>query len=129
MSIAGKKILIIEDDEHIARVYAIKLGKEGVTLFTARDGEDGLGKIQSEIPDIVLLDLMLPIKDGFWVLEEKAKLSASIKKIPVIVLSNLGQAEDINHARSLGAVDYIIKAGTSIQAVVDLVKEHLKKAE
>ena len=59
MSIAGKKILIIEDDEHIARVYSIKLGKEGVTLFNAHDGEDGLRKIQSEMPDIVLLPVAL----------------------------------------------------------------------
>ena len=127
MNLTGKKVLIVEDDEHIARVYSIKLGKEGVILFNAYDGEDGLKKIQSEMPDIVLLDLMLPLKDGFWVLEEKAKLSEEIKKIPVIVLSNLGQADDINHARSLGAVDYVIKAGTSIQAVVDRVKEHLEK--
>lgn len=129
MNLEGKKILIIEDDEHIARVYSVKLGKEGMILYNAYDGEEGLRKIQSEVPDIILLDLMLPIKDGFWVLEEKSKLPDAIKNIPVIVLSNLGQADDINHARSLGATDYIVKAGTSIQAVVDRVREYLERVE
>ena len=65
-----KKVLIIEDDDHISKIYGIKLSKENVDTIIARDGQEGINMIASEKPDLVLLDLMIPIKDGFTVLEE-----------------------------------------------------------
>ena len=119
-----KKVLIVEDDEHISRVYEIKLAKEGLTSITARDGEDAIAKIIAERPDLILLDLMLPKKDGFWVLEEMEK-NPDLVKIPVIVLSNLGQQKDQDRALELGAEEYLVKVDTSIQEVIDKVKGYL----
>mgnify|MGYP001613412140 CR=1 FL=1 len=119
-----KKVLIIEDDEQISRVYGIKLKQEGIETINAADGEEGLKKIISDKPDVVLLDLMLPGKDGFWVLEELSK-KPQLKNIPVIVLSNLGQKTDQERAMKLGAKDYLVKADTSIKEVVDKIKGFL----
>lgn len=119
-----KKVLIIEDDEHISRVYDIKLSKEGIISSVARDGEEAIPKIIAEKPDLILLDLMLPKKDGFWVLEE-IKKNPDLVHIPVIVLSNLGQESDQTRALGLGAKEYLVKVNTSIQQVVDKVKGYL----
>ncbi len=118
------KVLIIEDDEQISRVYGIKLNQEGIETVNAVDGEEGLNKIISEKPDLVLLDLMLPGKDGFWVLEEAGKRHM-LGKIPVVVLSNLGQEADKERAFNLGVKDYLVKADTSIKEVVDKIKKYL----
>lgn len=123
-----KKVLIVEDDEPIARVYAIKLGQEGIDTPLAADGEDAFKKIQSEKPDLVLLDLMLPKKDGFWVLEEMGKIP-TLKNIPVIVLSNLGQDKDKERALGLGAKDYLVKADISINDVIAKVNKMLEIAK
>ncbi len=119
-----KKVLIIEDDEQISRVYGIKLKQEGIETINAADGEEGLKKIISDKPDAVLLDLMLPGKDGFWVLEELSK-KPQLKNIPVIVLSNLGQKTDQERAMKLGAKDYLVKADVSIKEVVERIKKYL----
>lgn len=121
-----KKVLIIEDDDHISKVYQIKLSKENVDTVVARDGEEGIAMVSSEKPDLVLLDLMIPKKDGFVVLEEVKKTELG-KKIPILVLSNLGQEGDIKRAIGLGAADYFIKVNLSIQEIVDKVKQHLGK--
>lgn len=89
----NKKVLIVEDDEHISRVYEIKLAKEGISSSTVRDGEEAVAKIFADRPSLILLDLMIPKKDGFWVLEQIGK-SPDLVKIPVVVLSNLGQQSD-----------------------------------
>lgn len=119
-----RKVLIIEDDEQVARVYTIKLKQEGIETIGAADGEAGLEKIISEKPNLVLLDLMLPKKDGFWVLEEMAKTPA-LKKIPVVVLSNLGQDQDKERALKIGAREYLVKADISIKEVVEKIKKYL----
>lgn len=119
-----KTVLIIEDDEQVVRVYTIKLKQEGVETIGAVDGEAGLEKIVSEKPDLVLLDLMLPKKDGFWVLEEMVK-KPELKKIPVVVLSNLGQEEDKKRALKLGVKEYLVKADISIKEVVEKIKKYL----
>lgn len=118
----AKKVLIIEDDEQISRVYGIKLKLEGIEAVSAMDGEEGLKKISLEKPDLVLLDLMLPKKDGFWVLEEAKKNGINI---PIFVLSNLGQEQDRERALSAGAKGYLIKADTSIKEVIDKIKKEL----
>lgn len=124
MSENKKKVVVVEDDEHISKVYEIKLAKEGIDVILARDGEEAVAKIISERPDLVLLDLMIPKKDGFGVLEDIKKIP-EVANIPVIVLSNLGQQSDQDHALALGAADYLVKVDYSIQEVIDRVKGYL----
>lgn len=124
MSEGTKKVMIVEDDEHISKVYEIKFAKEGIPTSVARDGEDAVKKIAAENPDVIILDLMIPKKDGFWVLEEIKKVPA-LAKIPVLVLSNLGQKSDQDRALGLGANEYLIKVDYSIQDLVDKVKTYL----
>ena len=121
-----KKVLIVEDDEHIAKVYEIQLAKEGLIIIIARDGEEAVKIIESEKPDLVILDLMLPKKDGFWVLEE-IKKNAKSSKIPILVISNLGQKTDEKRAMELGATEYLIKIDYPIQEIISKIKSYLKK--
>lgn len=115
--------MIVEDDEHISKVYEIKLAKEGFDTLVARDGEEAVVKIIAEKPDVILLDLMIPKKDGFWVLEEIKKVS-SVAQVPVLVLSNLGQQRDQERALALGANEYLVKVDYPIQEVVDKVRQY-----
>jgi DNA-binding response OmpR family regulator len=124
MNEGQKKILIAEDGEFLMRVYEVKLSKEGFNIVKAVDGEVALSLAQSEKPDVILLDLMLPKKSGFEVLAE-LKASAELKGIPVIVLTNLGQDTDVKKAMDGGASDYLIKANFSIDAVVEKIKKLL----
>jgi two-component system response regulator VicR len=119
------KILIVEDDEYVAKVYRLKFESEGMEPVISGDGEDAVEKILSIKPDLVLLDLMLPKKDGFWVLEKVRQNPVSFRT-PVIVLSNVWEQADKERALVLGANDFLVKIDTSIQEVVDKVKERLK---
>lgn len=119
-----KRVMIVEDDEHISKVYEIKLNKEGMGTLLARDGEEAISKIKNEKPDIILLDLMVPKKDGFEVLTE-IKKDSNLANIPVIVLSNLGQQADQDRALGLGANEYLVKVDISIQGVIEKVKGYL----
>lgn len=125
MADTKKKVLIIEDDDHVSKVYDIKLKMENIDTIIARDGEEGVKVCIAEKPDLILLDLMLPKKDGFMVLEEIKKDSSGCKKAPVIVLSNLGQQSDIEKAKKLGAAEYLVKSDTKITDIVEKVKFHL----
>ena len=116
--------MIVEDDDHISKVYEIKFSKEGLVCTIARDGEEAVEKITTEKPSLIILDLMIPKKDGFWVLEE-IKKNANLAKIPVLVLSNLGQKSDQDRALALGAREYLVKVDYSIQDIVDKVKGYL----
>lgn len=120
MTELNKKVLIVEDEEDVARAYEIKFKKAGLDASLSTDGEDALEKIMSIKPDVVLLDLMLPKRDGFWVLEE-VKKRPELKKIKIIVLSNLGQEKDKERAFGLGAADYFVKTNISIKEIVDKV--------
>ena len=122
---AKKKIVIVEDDEHIAKVYRLKLESEGMDPIIASDGEEAVVKIFSEKPDLVLLDLMLPKKDGFWVLEE-VKKNPKNSKAPILVISNLGQKIDQERAMALGATEYLVKIDYPIQDIIDKIKSYLK---
>lgn len=118
-----KKILVIEDDEPMARALEIKLTHAGFKVKSAGNGEDGLVIFfSSQDFSLVLLDLILPKVNGFKVLE---KLKKDGNKTPVIVLSNLIQAEDENRLRELGAADFFIKSNTPILKIVERVKETL----
>lgn len=118
------EVLIIEDDKFLTKIYKTKLEKEGLAVEFAHNGEEGLKKMQEVKPKVVLLDLVMPKMDGFQVLEH-VQADAELKKIPILVLSNLGQQEDIQKAKGLGARDFIVKSDTSIQAVVDKLKTFL----
>ncbi len=118
------KVLIIEDDRFLSKIYASKLSKEGIEADFALDGEEGIEKAKAEKPKLILLDLIMPKMDGFAVLEAMAA-DAKLKAIPVIVLSNLGQDEDVERAKKLGAKDFLVKSDSSIQSVVEKIKTYL----
>jgi two-component system, OmpR family, alkaline phosphatase synthesis response regulator PhoP len=110
------KILLIEDDKFFREFYAQKLREKGVEVYQAGDGVEGLQMVAQSKPDIILLDLIMPNKDGFQVLEE---LSADeiTKTIPVLVFSTLGQDKDIEKAKSLGAKGYVNKSFFDFEAL------------
>lgn len=112
------KILIAEDDKFLANAYRLKLTKSGFDLRIVSNGEDALKELETFTPDVILLDIVMPKLDGFAVLKQ-IKSSEMHKNIPVIVASNLGQKEDIDLGKSLGAVDYIVKTDLSMEDLVD----------
>lgn len=120
-----KKILIIEDDEHVSRVYEMKFLKEGYTTVLIASGEEATERVIEERPDLIILDLMVPKKDGFAILEE-IKKNPDTANIPVLVLSNLGGKIDQDRAIMLGANEYMIKVNHSMQEVIDRAKNYLK---
>ena len=120
-----KKIFIIEDDKFLRDLMSEKLVSEGFEVASAINGEEGIKKIQELKPDLLLLDLILPGMDGFEVLSQIKKMP-DIAQIPVVVLSNLGQKEDIERGLNLGAVDYLIKAHFTPKEIIEKVKNILK---
>ncbi|MCA9391818.1 response regulator [candidate division WWE3 bacterium] len=119
-----KKILLAEDDKFISKAYKFGLEKEGYTVDVALNGGQVTDKIKEFKPDLILLDLIMPLKDGFEVLTE-IKADPELSKIPVIVLTNLSQEPDIVKAKKLGAVDYLIKSNMTLRQVIENVKFHL----
>jgi len=120
------KILVVEDDRFLRELITQKLIREGFNAVEAVDGEDGIRKINEEKPDLVLLDLILPGIDGFEVLT-RAKDNPLTKSIPVIVLSNLGQKDDVDRGIKLGAVDYMIKAHFTPGEIVLKIRNILRE--
>lgn len=119
-------ILLCEDEEFVARSYIRKLEIEGFTVIHAHNGEDALLFLQEKNPDLVILDLMMPLKTGFEVLEARKKITDDkILKIPIIVASNLGQKSDIDTALSLGASGFLVKSNISLKELIAKVKEFL----
>src|SRR3989344_2880277 len=101
------KILVVEDDNFLANAISIKLKSSGFEVNSANDSDQTYKILATFIPDIILLDLLLPKKDGFTILKE-LKSNKKFQNIPVIVISNLGQKEDMEEAIELGAVKYIV---------------------
>ncbi len=120
-----KKILIVEDDKFLRELIAKKLLSENYQTIEAKNGEEGIKKITGEKPDLVLLDLILPGIDGFEVLKQ-AKENPQTAEIPVIVLSNLGQRDDVEKGLGLGAVDFLIKAHFTPREIIEKIKNVLK---
>ena len=118
-------ILLVEDDPFLSDIYSTKLENAGFGLSVAYDGEDVFKKIEEKIPELILLDIVLPKMDGFEVLK-KLKADSRFNKIPVILLTNLGQKEDIDKGMSLGAQDYLIKANFIPSEIVEKIKSFLK---
>ncbi len=118
-------ILLIEDDTMISTMYQTKFSMEGQAIEVAMDGQTGLQKVLSLKPAVVLLDVILPKMDGFSVLSEMKK-NPETKKIPVILLTNLGQDEDVKKGKDLGADDYFVKSNHTPAEIVERVKTLLK---
>lgn len=124
MSGKSKKVLIIEDDKFLAKMLARTLESHNYEIVLAINGKEGLVKVSGGDINLILLDIMLPDIDGFDLLET-IKGNKKTKKIPVIIISNLGQPEDIQQGRSLGAKDYLVKSDLSLDEVVDKVRKYL----
>ncbi|OGZ33887.1 MAG: hypothetical protein A2174_01945 [Candidatus Portnoybacteria bacterium RBG_13_41_18] len=118
------KILIVEDDKFLRDLILRKLKSENYQTIAAFDGEEALKKIKEEKPDLILLDLILPGIDGFEVLKKtKSDASENIRQIPIIILSNLGQKDDVEKGINLGAADFLIKAHFTPGEILDKIKE------
>ena len=120
-----KIVLVVEDDQFLRDLIVKKLEEEGVKTIQAIDGEEGIRLIRESKPALVLLDLILPGIDGFEVLKQ-AKSDPATKDIPVVILSNLGQKDDIERGLEMGAKDYLIKAHFTPGEIVQKVKEVLE---
>lgn len=123
---SNPKVLLVEDDLALLKIYSNKLRISGFDVSMATTGDEAIRKAQVELPAIMLLDLILPGKDGFVVLGELKKNSAT-KNIPVIILSNLGQESDISRGKELGAIDYLVKSDVSLMDLVEKVRSNIKK--
>jgi CheY-like chemotaxis protein len=116
------KILLVEDDKFFQKFYSTKLAENKVEVEVAGDGEEGLRKMMEIKPDLVLLDLIMPKMNGFAVLTARLQ-SESLKKIPVIVFSTLGQEKDIDQAKKLGANSYINKGSFDFNNMVNTINQ------
>ncbi len=119
------KILIIEDDIFFQKFYSTKLKENSVEVEIAGDGEEGLVKMKNTVPDLVLLDLIMPKMDGFAVLSARSQ-EENLKKIPVIILSALGQEKDVQNAQKLGANGYINKGSFDFKEMAATINQVMK---
>lgn len=118
------KILIVEDDNFLIKAYQIKFERAGFNVFIALDGDEGLKVSKKEMPDLIILDLMLPKMNGFEFLK-KIKSDEKLKNIPVVALSNLGQRSDQEKAFSLGAAEYFIKTEHTLEEIINKISKYL----
>ena len=121
-----KKILFIEDESALQKTFGDTLKNKGYEVIGALDGESGLRSAKGERPDLILLDLILPKMDGFEVLRG-LKASEETKDIPVIILTNLEETENIQKTLELGATTYLVKSSYTLEEVVKKVEKTLKK--
>jgi CheY-like chemotaxis protein len=121
-----KKIMIVEDDSFVMDIYQTKLSQEGYEVLPAENGAEAIKKLEKEIPDLILLDIIMPYIDGLQVLR-KIKADEKLKDIPVILLTNLSQKENINEGLGLGADDYLIKSHFTPSEVLEKIKKYIKK--
>ena len=120
-----KKIVLVEDDEMVARMYQKVFSLGGFAVVVASDGEEGLGKIRQILPDLVILDVMMPKMNGLEVLD-KLKHDQATKDIPVIMLTNLSLSEEVKLALENGAARYLIKCENEPKKVFEVAQELLK---
>ncbi len=126
--LSGKKVMWVEDDKFLSDILEKKLSKEGCKLVHAGNGEDALDMVEKELPDIILLDILLPGMNGFEILE-KIKSMPKVKSVPVIFLTNFGQETDIERGQKLGAAKFIVKAMTPLDEVMLEIKKVLQDRE
>ena len=122
------KVLIVEDDQFLSKMYAKKFQIAGFEVQLAGDGVDGLSKMRMFRPDIVLMDIMMPKLNGLDAISQ-AKADDMIKAIPVIVLTNLSNTDDATEAVKRGAIGYLVKSDYTPTQVVDKVKEQLSSPQ
>lgn len=120
------KILVVEDDAFFQKFYTSKLTEKGFEVFLAVDGEDAIQKISEVKPGLILLDIIMPKKDGFEVLAI-IKANPETRDIPVIVFSSLGQEEDIKKAKDLGALDYMYKSFYDFDTLLSKINTYGRK--
>ena len=123
---AGKKILLVEDDVFVSDVYQTKLKQEGFDVISAKNGTEAMKKLETAVPDVILLDIIMPYMDGKEVLA-RLKESEKWKNIPVIILTNLSQRDDVEEILQKGADDYLIKSHFTPSEVVEKIKAVLDK--
>lgn len=121
------KVLIVEDDDILRDIYALKLEMEGFDVETARDGQEGLEKVDKVKPDLIILDMMMPRVDGMQFLQRyrQDKVAPEAK---VLVASNKSSPEQVQEAKRLGATDYLIKSQITPDELVEHIRKHLAKA-
>jgi len=120
-----KTILLIEDDPFLIDIYTTKLKESGFSVEVATNGEEGIIKAEEAKPNLIVLDIVLPQIDG-WEILKKIKQDENLKKIPVIILSNLGQKSEVEKGIKLGAAKYLIKAHYTPSEVIEEIKKVLK---
>ncbi|MAF14169.1 MAG: response regulator [Parcubacteria group bacterium] len=120
------KILIIEDDKSLVRIIEEALDIDKFKVVLALSADEGLDKAFLEKPDLIVLDIMLPGQSGFNCLK-KLKENKKTKNIPVIILSNLGQDEEIRQGQKLGAIDYLVKADFTIDEIINKIVKYTSK--
>ncbi len=120
-----KKILVIEDDRSLQNALVEIISQEGFESESALDGEEGLAKIKTFKPDLILLDIILPKKDGFEVLSE-IKKDEALKNTPVLILTNLEEVDNVQKALDLGATNYMVKSDFSLKDVVEKIRATMK---
>ncbi len=124
------KVLLVEDDPFLSSLLKNRLQKEQLEVILAKDGEEALNSLKTAKPDLILLDIILPKKSGFEVMVEIRKdPQMQSSDLPIIIISNLGQPEDISRGQELGAIEYFVKAKTSIDELVQNIKNFLEKAQ
>lgn len=124
--LSGKKIMWVEDDKFLSDIIARKLSTHGCQLFHATEGEGALKMLEKERPDLVLLDILLSGIDGFEILR-RIKSSDKTRQTPVILLSNLGQRDDIEKGKSLGAARFLVKATVTLDEIIEEIGAVLKE--
>lgn len=117
-----KHVLVVEDERALANALKLKLEREGFDVSIFEDGQAALNEVKKSKPSLVLLDLMMPVMDGFQFLQALKKEKISI---PVIVATNLSQPEDEERVKKLGAVEFIVKSSSSLSDIVKKVKAHI----
>jgi DNA-binding response OmpR family regulator len=121
-----KFILVVEDDPILKNLLGHTFAGKYQTLY-ASDGNEAIALFEQNKPSLVLLDLMLPMMDGFAVLENIRARTDDSRNVPIIVVSNLGQDKDKERAKTLGATDYLVKAEVSIEEIVAKIQETLER--
>ncbi len=118
------KILFVDDDNFLRKVYDAELTENGYEVILAVDGEEGLAKAKAEDPDLIILDMIMPRKNGFEVLTA-LQADPQLMAIPVIILSNLGQEGDVKKGLDLGAVDYLVKDNTTLSMIIKKMEQFM----
>ena len=120
-----KKILVVEDDTYLANAYRVKLTRAGFEVKNAFDGVEAIEMLSTFTPDLILLDIVMPKKDGFVTLSE-IKANEAWKNIPVILASNLGQKEDRDRGMQLGATDFVTKTDFTLNSLIEKISNLLQ---